>query len=67
MRNFIERIKIHLWYDWRIIKAKRDLMKASIEFNNNGEWKSNELRYYFCRAYLYDLCYHKKVYLEEFS
>lgn len=66
MINFIERIKIHLWYDWRIVKAKRNLMKATLEYNNNGGWE-NELIYYFCRAYLYDLCYHRKIYLEEFS
>lgn len=66
MRNFIERIKIHLWYDWRIVKAKRELMKASLEYNNERT-KEKELYYYLSRTYLYDLCYHRKLYLEEFS
>lgn len=63
MKRFIEKIKIHLWYDWRILKAKRDLMKASLEYNNNVP--GGELKYYCCRSYLYDLCFHKEVYLKE--
>ena len=66
MKKFIERIKIHLWYDWRIVIARKNLIKASLQYNNNGN-EVNEIVYYICKSSLHDLVFHREIYLKELS